>query len=494
MTGDKERGAALMMLLLLSFGLVLTTAYLVSQAVAELRDQTSKRLLIQARYEGLGELAAARHEVEGDSSLLDLYADTGDPIPDTNVMVHEIVDKKVYELEVTVEYEIDGGAVPITDTLVEVAIVKASGGAGLSKFAILSGEGTVEYWKDLYAPNQGVGGTLYGYLTYFGRMDSDHNHDPDFGLDGWFIWDDIYDWDQDWHGWHNLPPQWKPNRADWFQGEDWNIKPHDWSGLDQVVFDDIASIADLAADADYSYTSDVAITFGGTTITITPAGGPSETYNISDVSIIYTSGSITSIGGDVNGQITVAADGGVTITDSIVYVDDQGDHAMLGGDGSADFEPNTAYDGDSNLGVFSEGNIILDYDVPTATELNGLYFSRDGSITIEGYEFDYIDDPDYKAAWPDPNLPARYTGTFGIKDSLRIFGSVQYKNFFWPYSFDINDLFTGAMPYPPVDADDRFLDRKMIYDTKLKDSPPPGYPGYGGGDAAFLGIFTTKEE
>ena len=50
MTRAKERGSALMILLMLSFGLVLTTAYLVSQAVAELRDQTSKRLLIQARY------------------------------------------------------------------------------------------------------------------------------------------------------------------------------------------------------------------------------------------------------------------------------------------------------------------------------------------------------------------------------------------------------------------------------------------------------------
>lgn len=476
-----------MILLLLSFGLVLTAGSLVVLGMKELSAQTQRRHIVQSRYAGLGELAAARHEVEANWALLKDYADTGDPIPYTNVYVHK-VGTDVYELKVRIEYKVDRGE-PVGETLIDLATVGSEGGTGLGEYAILSGEGSVEYWKSLYEPNDGLGGTLYGNLMYFGRMDDNHAHNPDFGVDGWFIWDDMYDHEDNWHGPTEIPPQWKPNRADWFQGEDWNIKPHDWTDLDRIEFGDIAPIGDLADEADKKYTGDIAVEFDGDQVIITPGAGPPETYPISDLDIIYTDGSITGLSGTVTGSITVASEGGVTITGSIVYEDSGGDSAMLGGGGSEDFVPNPAYDGGSNLGVYTEGNIILSGSVPTNTELNGLYFSRDGNITIDGYDFGELADEYYRDFWPDPNLPVEYTGNFGVKDSLRVFGSLQYKNFFLPYAFDINQFFTGLFPYPVVPSDHRFLDRKMIYDPQLKDTPPPGYPGYGAGEPGFVGTF-----
>ena len=488
MHGKNERGSALIILLLLSSGLVLTTAVLVSQGVAEIEGQYLKQRIVKARYEALGDIAAAKHEVRRDPALLKQAADDQVPIPFTTVYVFEKA-SKVYEMESTFEYQVPGGGTsPMT--VKELAVVKPGGGTGLSKYAILSGEGVVEYWKALYEPNQGIGGTLYALQLIFGRLDDDHVHNPDWSTDGWFIWDDIYDWEENWHGWHELPPLWLPNRADIFMGEDWNIgPPHDWSDTDQVNFSDIASVNDLAGTADRSYTGDIEVVFDGDNIIITPDGQPSETYPLSDVDIIYTDGTITGASGTVQGQISIAAGGDITITGDITYEDSDGDKAMDGGDGSGDFVPNPDYDGDSNLGVLAEGNILLDGGLPTDTELNGTYFTRNGNIVIDGYEFGYLDDPDYKDAWPEGNLPKNYTGSFGIKDSLNVFGSLQYENFFLPYEIDIEVFFTGDLPYPPPPSPNRYLNRKMIYDPQLKDSPPPGYPGSGGGSAVFLGTF-----
>ena len=95
--------------------------------------------------------------------------------------------------------------------------------------------------------------------------------------------------------------------------------------------------------------------------------------------VIYIDGDIDGIEGKLNGRLTVAATGTVKITDSIQYVDSDGDTAYNNGipaSASDPFESNPDYDGNSALGVLAGGDVLYSDSVPTQIEVDGYFFSK----------------------------------------------------------------------------------------------------------------------
>jgi hypothetical protein len=114
-----------------------------------------------------------------------------------------------------------------------------------------------------------------------------------------------------------------------------------------------------------------------------------DTATVPADGLIYIAGNITKLEGNLNGRVTVATNGHVLITGSLVYTDADGDKAYLNGDDHTQaYEPNTDYDGTSVLGVIADDEILYTRDVPDNFELNGSFLSRSGRVGITGIELD----------------------------------------------------------------------------------------------------------
>ena len=103
--------------------------------------------------------------------------------------------------------------------------------------------------------------------------------------------------------------------------------------------------------------------------------------------IIYIEKDIRSLKGKVDGQVSVITNSEAKITDSIVYVDAEGDTRMLNGtDTDQKYQFNPDYQGKSVLGLMSNGDIEYSVDAPDKIEINASMLSLNGKVSMEGIE------------------------------------------------------------------------------------------------------------
>ncbi len=98
--------------------------------------------------------------------------------------------------------------------------------------------------------------------------------------------------------------------------------------------------------------------------------------------LIYVEGDVTSMKGDLNGQVSVATLGKVDITGPIKYVDADNDpkyHNDTGGWTIDEYVDNPAYNGTSVLGVMSQYDITVTPQAPYNMEMMGAYMSLEGN-------------------------------------------------------------------------------------------------------------------
>ncbi|MHC4847878.1 MAG: hypothetical protein ACYTEG_05415 [Planctomycetota bacterium] len=103
---------------------------------------------------------------------------------------------------------------------------------------------------------------------------------------------------------------------------------------------------------------------------------------------IYIDGRVTELEGDLNGRLTIIGNEGVRITDSIQYVDNDGDTAMVGGTDASwtsEYKRNSAYEGQSVLGVVARDDIVFTSEMPDWAELNASLMSVEGRVGIDGF-------------------------------------------------------------------------------------------------------------
>ncbi|MHC4339656.1 MAG: hypothetical protein ACYSX0_05530 [Planctomycetota bacterium] len=162
----------------------------------------------------------------------------------------------------------------------------------------------------------------------------------------------------------------------------------------------------------------------------------SETFvTLSDAAgTIYIDGRITELEGDLNGRVTVVGNEKVRITDSIRYVDDEGDTAMLNGDSyTQPYQRNSDYAGDSTLGVIARDDVVLTGHVPDEAEINGTLMSTTGRVGIDGFAIRETGEPttDYYYGLTDTEQQIEenydrtsYRTTRFAKDSLRRVGGI----------------------------------------------------------------------
>jgi len=198
---------------------------------------------------------------------------------------------------------------------------------------------------------------------------------------------------------------------------------------------------------------------------------------------VYVDGRITRLQGDLQGRLTVVGNEKVRITDSIRYVDEDGDTAMLHGDDyTRSYERNAEYKGKSVLGVIARDDVVFTSNMPSNAEVNGTLMSVNGRVGIDGFWSDsdgelhkdsssarqaYLTyDQQLKEAAYD-NVWAYRTRRFR-KDSLRRIGGLVSNN-------RVMETFikAGSDGYAKVDAG--FKRGVMRYDINLLFNPPPNF-------------------
>lgn len=157
--------------------------------------------------------------------------------------------------------------------------------------------------------------------------------------------------------------------------------------------------------------------------------------------VIYIPGDVKGLKGKLDGRVTLATSGSVTITDSIQYVDADGDTAYKNGLPSTSgkpYEPNPDYDGNSALGVMSAGSATYGFDSPSRIEVNGYFFSG-GMFGVP-------------------------SSSFGVRESLRILGGQT-----------VESGVIGAYANSSGTVSSGYKDRNYTFDTSLANNPPPRF-------------------
>jgi len=110
-----------------------------------------------------------------------------------------------------------------------------------------------------------------------------------------------------------------------------------------------------------------------------------RTEEVGAVGTIYIEGDITRLSGVLVGELSIVSNGEVKITDSLQYVDADGQPAMAGGlDPEADYAANPDYRGNSVLSVAARGDILYDKNCPDYLEINAALTSTHGKVAFEG--------------------------------------------------------------------------------------------------------------
>lgn len=158
------------------------------------------------------------------------------------------------------------------------------------------------------------------------------------------------------------------------------------------------------------------------------------TYQISQKNLFFAEDTVW-VDGVVNGKITVVAakfpigsfNTNIWITDNLTYV---------------------AQDGNSNLGLIAQKDIILGRDLPEDFNLNGALLAQNGRIIRHHYNY-------FKCSHSSDKM----------KNQFNFYGSL-ISNFssYWNFTQDAKSPASG------------FVKTILDYDTHLRDDPPPYFP------------------
>lgn len=161
-----------------------------------------------------------------------------------------------------------------------------------------------------------------------------------------------------------------------------------------------------------------------------------------ETGVIYVPMDISGLKGTLNGKLTIATQGKITLTGSLQYVDDEGDTAYLNGipenPETDEYQPNPEYDGSSSLGIMAYSNIHYHNDAPDQMEHNAYFFSANGSFGV-----------------PSSSYP--------LKSTLRRIGGVATKYSNVGAWMSRGTVFSG------------FPNRRYFYDDHLVSEPPPHF-------------------
>jgi hypothetical protein len=193
---------------------------------------------------------------------------------------------------------------------------------------------------------------------------------------------------------------------------------------------------------------------------------------------IYIDGRITELEGDLNGKLTIVGNEKVRVTDTIRYVDDQGDSAMLnGGDYAAQYLRNPDYEGNSVLGVVARKDIVFTRSMPYSAEINGSLMSVEGRVGIDGFAIDAngepVHDHYFGLTGADLTREQAYDNTSYrtrdfVKDSLRRIGGLISNN-------RILETFIKPRSDGTAYVDAGFKRGRMKFDINLLFNPPPNF-------------------
>ncbi|MHC4550380.1 MAG: hypothetical protein ACYTEZ_16550 [Planctomycetota bacterium] len=198
---------------------------------------------------------------------------------------------------------------------------------------------------------------------------------------------------------------------------------------------------------------------------------------------VYIDGRVTSLEGDLNGRLTIVANEKVRITDSIRYVDDNGESAMLDGNStSKPYVRNPDYTGNSVLGVLARDDVIFTWEMPDKAELNATLMSVEGRVGADGLWID-AEGNIYKDSWwarkqllsPEEFDKERAYDQSGnyrtrpfVKDSMRRIGGIISNN-------RIVETYIQARKDGTAYVDAGFKRGAMRYDFNMRNNPPPNF-------------------
>lgn len=245
--------------------------------------------------------------------------------------------------------------------------------------------------------------------------------------------------------------------ADGASATNTTLGPGSNGGVPEIPMPDLGDIEARQAYADGALENllrgrnwsqyDVSLEFlgNGYELTATPksGGAPLRTGRLSLPSegLIYVATNLTGLKGRLDGRVTLAVTGSVTITGSLQYVDSAGRTAYRNGlptDPSLPYEPNPDYTGNSALGVMAGGNIVYGSAVGQQLELNGYFFSR-GMFGV-------------------PN------SAYGVRNTLRSLGG-----------HTVETGVVGAYVTSSGTVTAGFRNRAYRFDRALADNPPPHF-------------------
>lgn len=233
----------------------------------------------------------------------------------------------------------------------------------------------------------------------------------------------------------------------------------------QIAMPSLADVTNLKPFATGNYYipntyKDVQITFSGADVLIKATNKATNVVttlhngSLPPNGVIYAEENIKVLKGDVNGRVTVACASatGVKITGSLRYIDEDGDPAMLNPTTPANYTHNPDYEGNSTLGVISNGPVLYASTVPNTLELHGAIFSRTGNVGVPGLTF--TSNGQYVSA---------YDSTFQ-KLNLNILGCTL-----------ADKRFVGSVVNGSGTVLSGFRDGYMEYDRTLLNTPPPHF-------------------
>jgi hypothetical protein len=178
--------------------------------------------------------------------------------------------------------------------------------------------------------------------------------------------------------------------------------------------------------------------------------------------VLYFEKMIRKIQGKVEGQVSVASNDRVQITDSIQYHDANNNTRMLNGlDKTKRYQFNPAYRGKSILGIMSRNDITYSRNIPASIEINASLISTEGKVSMEGISVnnDGTQVGISNSAAAHPNLY--------VKDSIRRLGGiVSRKRPVATYVDSSNNVGCGFKEGVSI------MDRNMILKNGGNISPP----------------------
>ncbi len=172
--------------------------------------------------------------------------------------------------------------------------------------------------------------------------------------------------------------------------------------------------------------------------------------------VLFVPMGIKALEGTLDARLTVVSTGGVTITNSLRYIDEAGEPAYRNGlstnPDAEPYEPNPAYAGNAALGVIADSHILYASGVPSYLEVNGFFFSATGRYGLPGLTF--TADGKYVTAY-DPTFQKQSCRRYGgIATDLRIVSTV----------VNGSGLVLSG-----------FKKGKSVYDRRLLSEPPPHF-------------------